>query len=75
MTTEELEREIARQLDSLREELADSPLAQLVGDVGREHFVMLSRNATIPDFLPLLVYRFTREELIHGTRARLHVSA
>ena len=43
--------------------------------IGTDRFRKLLANATINDFIPLLVYRQTREELIACTADELHESA
>lgn len=75
MTTEELAHQTARQLEALRRELAGTPGAEHVSVVGNGHFERLTQEATIPDFIPLLVYRFTKEELVTSTRDQLHDAA
>jgi hypothetical protein len=75
MTMTELEQQTARQLDALRRELEGSESAHHVTPVGNRHFAELRRAATVHDFIPLLVYRLTREELVSGTRETLHDSA
>jgi hypothetical protein len=75
MTPEELERQTARQLDNLRQELEEIVTADTVVRVGREHYAELCRQATITDFIPLLVYRFTKDELTVGARDELHHAA
>lgn len=75
MTTDELARQTARQLEALRTELAGTPSAEQVTAVGNVHFERLRQEATVQDFIPLLVYRFTKEELVYSTRDRLHDAA
>jgi hypothetical protein len=65
LTPEELERQTKGRLDALRSELGDRVAPEQVAVVGRRHFERLSRHATVTDFIPLLVYRFTREELLY----------
>jgi hypothetical protein len=43
--------------------------------VGRRHLERLSRHATITDFIPLLVWRCTREELLGRRRGELRDAA
>lgn len=75
MTPDELEQQTARQLDALRREFEGSGCANQVTLVGSRYFEQLRRDATVTEFIPLLVYRFTKEELVHGTREELHDSA
>jgi hypothetical protein len=49
--------------------------AERVTAVGRAHYESLSRDAAVNDFIPLLVYRFAKEELIAGRRDDLHEAA
>ncbi len=75
MTPQELEDQTARGLDTLRRELADTVPAGRVTEVGRDHFERLSLNASIPDFIPLLVYRFAKEELLFSSPGQVHRAA
>ena len=80
LTVEELERQTARQLDALRRELRETGSLGDTGSheidvVGRAHFDRLLREATITDFIPLLVYRLTKEEFVYTTRDELHDAA
>jgi hypothetical protein len=75
MTPDELERQTRRQLDNLRRELAGSVPAEQVAKIGEKHFVALRREAAIVDFIPLLVYRFAKDELLSSARGDLHHAA
>jgi predicted Co/Zn/Cd cation transporter (cation efflux family) len=75
MTPEELERQTKHQLDNLCAELAGTSSADHVARIGRRHYVALRREATIVDFIPLFVYRFTKDELMHSRRDELHDAA
>jgi hypothetical protein len=75
MTPQELEEQTARRLDALRRELAGRVEAERVAEVGRGHFERLSLHASIPDFIPLLVYRYAKEELLYSTEDQLHHAA
>ena len=76
LTPKELEHQTIGRLDALREELRTTVVPpEHVHAVGRRHFERLSRHATVTDFIPLLVYRFTREELLYGDPERLHDAA
>jgi hypothetical protein len=72
MDTASLNRQVERQLESLRREFADEIPASQVTAVGEAHFDRLRADARIPDFIPVLVYRFTREELIRAEHEDLH---
>ena len=72
MTTEELERQIDRVLHSLREHAGDGIDAARVHAVGLAHYESLHRHAAINDFIPLLVYRYAKEELTQIWRDELH---
>jgi hypothetical protein len=75
MTTEQLDVQMDHILKSLVVDLGREVSAEQVLAVGTSHFERLQRDAAINDFIPLLVYRFTREELVAAGRADLHVSA
>jgi hypothetical protein len=75
LTAEELERQTTGRLDALRHELGDSVAPERVAVVGRRHFERLTRHATVTDFIPLLVYRFTREELLYREAVPLEDAA
>lgn len=66
----EVEEQTARELEALRTELAGSAPAEQVDAVGRRHFRRLMAQATITDFVPVLVCRATKEDLVW--RARTH---
>jgi hypothetical protein len=72
VTSEDLERQIDRVLDSLRERVGDSIDAARVRAVGLAHYESLRRHATINDFIPLLVYRYAKEELTQMRRDEFH---
>jgi len=75
MTPQELEEQTAKGLDNLRRELVGSVPGERVAEVGHAHFERISSNASIPDFVPLLVYRYAREELLYGAPDQLHQAA
>ena len=58
-----LDHQIERVLDSLGREFADEIPPSQVTSVGRGYFDQLCAEARIGEFIPVLVYRFTREEL------------
>jgi hypothetical protein len=71
MTPQELERQLDRVLDALVRDLGDSVAADDVTTIGRVHCERLRRDATVNDFIPLLVYRLAREELVQSRRHEL----
>jgi hypothetical protein len=75
MTPDDLERQTARGLDALRYELGDRVTAEEVAAVGRRQFERLIRDATITDFIPLLVYRCAKDELLRRVPAELDHAA
>jgi hypothetical protein len=70
-----LNRSIEQALESLRREFADEQPASEVTAVGEAWFEALRANARIPDFVPVLGYRYAREELIGSERDELHRAA
>ena len=63
MNEHELQVHLERGLESLRREFAGKVPPHRVNEIGRERFEALSQHARINDFIPLLVFRETREEL------------
>jgi hypothetical protein len=61
-------RDLARDFDG-------SVAPDRVAGVAHEHYERLRQRATVNDFLPLLVYRFTTEDLIESSRDELHKAA
>ena len=70
-----LDRQVGQALDGLRQEFADEHDASEVSAIGEACYETLRACARIPDFIPVLVYRYTREELIHSEREDLHRAA
>ena len=64
MDSATLDRQIERQLESLRREFADFIPENQVAAIGRAHADWLRAEARILDFIPVLAYRFAREELV-----------
>lgn len=64
MNDEELHIHTERGLESLRREFAGKVTAEHVTSIGRDRFERLTRDAKIVEFIPLLVYRETREALL-----------
>jgi hypothetical protein len=60
----QLERQIAGRLDALQRELGPDVPADLVAALGRYHADRLLAEATITDFIPQLVYRATKDDLL-----------
>ena len=61
-----LEAQTAALPEALRRELQPEGDADPVTALGRHHFERLLTHATITDYIPLLVYRSTKEDLLHG---------
>ena len=72
MTSAELERQTEKLLGGLAFEFEESFRADEVIAIGNAYLERLSRDATVGDFIPLLVYRFTKEELASSTYEELH---
>lgn len=64
MLTEDVESRVERGLDALRREFPSD--AEHVSVIGHAHFSRLRAGARIEDFLPVLVYRLTRDEIRTG---------
>ena len=75
MSTDELERQMDKIFDDLRRELGETVAAEQITAIGTDKFERLSACAEINDFIPLLVYRFTKEELVNATRRELQDAA
>src|SRR5262249_36534215 len=63
MNPQETERQTTKLLLTLRRELEQRITNEEIMTVGRAHYAKLSRQATITDYIPLLVYRQTKEQL------------
>lgn len=59
-----VERQIERQIGNLMEEFGERHEADEIARAGREELGRLLAEARIADFVPIFVYRFTRERLI-----------
>ncbi len=70
-----LDRQVGQALEGLRREFADEREASEVSAIGEACYETLRARARILDFIPLLVYRYTREELIQAERGDLHRAA
>jgi hypothetical protein len=75
VTQEELERQLERLLHDLARDVGDGVAAERIGAVAVGHYERLRREATINDFIPLLVYRFAKEDLVSSSRDELHDAA
>jgi hypothetical protein len=60
---QELEELTEQELDTLRRELGPGVDAERLTALGHEQFARLVEHATVLDFIPLLVYRFTKAAL------------
>ncbi|MGZ4360915.1 MAG: three-helix bundle dimerization domain-containing protein [Gaiellaceae bacterium] len=75
MKTPELELQVDKVFRALREDFGDAVGAQRAHAVGVSHYESLRHHATIYDFIPLLVYRYAKEELVQVKREELHNAA
>jgi len=75
MNVDELSTHIARERDSLATEFGAKVSPDVISKLCDDHLRTLRSQATIYDYIPLLVYRHTREQLLAGTRDELHRSA
>ncbi len=75
MRQQELERQMDKLLQDLLREVGDAFPPEQVRAVGYDHYERLRREATINDFIPLLVYRYAKADLVHGWREDLHEAA
>jgi hypothetical protein len=75
MTTEQLDAQMEHMFRRLVDDLGNDVSVEHVRAVGTSHFERLERDAAVNDFIPLLVYRFAREELVAAQHADLHVAA
>jgi hypothetical protein len=66
VTVRELEKQTARRLEALCSEFGDRVERAELERCGRRHFERLVPSATVLDFIPLLVYRATKEDLRSG---------
>jgi hypothetical protein len=64
MTSDELERQMDKVYRDLVRDLAGSAGADRVNAVSHSYYDRLRRDAVVNDFIPLLVYRLTKEELV-----------
>ena len=61
----EAEDQTAVLLEELERELAGTVSRRDIEVVGRDHFESLWQRATVTGFVPLIVYRQTKEDLLH----------
>jgi hypothetical protein len=57
-------KKIAAGLQTLEREFADRVDATVIARIGDDELERVLEEARIPDFVPMLVYRFTRERLL-----------
>jgi hypothetical protein len=67
MDEQQLEHHITACLDALHREFNDRVSPSLITSTARKHYQRLDREATINDYLPVFIHRYTREELLHPT--------
>ena len=75
MTPDELEAHTLSRLEELQVELSDDVAGGSVMTVGWSRYEELCRDATVTDFIPLLVYRYTKESLLTADSRDLHHAA
>ena len=61
MNARELEPQLDKVFSDLVRDLGEVSPADQVTTIGHDHYERLRRDATVNDFIPLLLYRFTRE--------------
>jgi hypothetical protein len=61
--------------DTLVRDLEDTVPEEAVRAAGNDNLARPQREATVNDFIPLLVHRLTKEELAAATHTELHTSA
>lgn len=64
-----LERHVERQIGSLVEEFGERHEPGEIEQAGHEELEQLLKEARIADFVPIFVYRFTKERLLEAERA------
>jgi hypothetical protein len=64
-----VERQVERQIGSLVEEFGQRHQPQEIVQAGRKELEHLLEQARIADFVPIFVYRFTKERLFEAERA------
>jgi hypothetical protein len=67
---QDLEAQTNRLLDTLHRELQPPTTADQITALGQHHFQRLLANATITEFIPLLVYRATKQDLFNAVQAQ-----
>ena len=71
MTSKELDVHMGRVFRDLHPGFDDTHSVGRVTAVGEAHYESLHGDATINEFIPLLVYRFAKEELARSERHEL----
>jgi hypothetical protein len=75
VTTEELERHVDRLVQELDRELKGQVPEERIIAVAHAHYESLNRRAAFNDFVPLLVYRFAKEDLVTSRHDELQDAA
>jgi hypothetical protein len=68
---EELDRQVTRIVDDLCRECSPDVSAEQVDEIVHAHYGRLMQEATINDFIPLLVHRHTKEQLLRISHGEL----
>jgi hypothetical protein len=66
LRSEVLEKQIAHRIAALHRELGPHVAADQLARVSRHHTERLLATATVTDFVPQLVYRATKEDILWG---------
>ncbi len=75
MTKIELEKHLERGMGLLRREFAGVVATDRIVETSHDRFESLYRQATITEFIPLLVYREIRDEIRECGADELHQAA
>ena len=75
MTPDELDVQMEIVFEDLADELGNRVASDEVFAVGHRYYDELRASATIHDFIPLLVHRFTKDELVRSSRESLSDAA
>lgn len=74
MSPEQLEKQMNHILRNLVRDIEHAS-ADTIASAAHDHYERISTDATVNDFIPLLVYRFTKEEFVSVSREELHHAA
>ena len=66
MTTQELELHMDRVFRQLHRDFDRAHSVEHVTATGKARYDLLRQGATVNDFIPLLVYRFAKDDLVRG---------